>query len=117
MAVYAGSDEVLTCICPAELTTGGGAVWGTDAYTADSATCRAALHAGATGQRGGTVTLRMLPGRRRYPGTTRNGVQSANYGAYAASCRFGGGQRAKDAAPVQAPVAETLRRSGQVQLY
>ena len=52
---YAGSDETLTCICPAELT-GTGAVWGTDAYTADSATCRAALHAGATGRRGGTVT-------------------------------------------------------------
>src|ERR671917_1116184 len=69
MDVYAGSDETLTCICPAELT-GSGTVWGTDAYTADSATCRAALHAGAAGRRGGTVTVRMLPGRPRYPGTT-----------------------------------------------
>ena len=103
MAVYAGSDETLTCICPAELT-GTGAVWGTDAYTADSTTCRAALHAGATGRRGGTVTLRMLPGRPRYPGTTRNGVQSMNYGNSDAAFRFEGvPQAAAAAAPPAAP--------------
>ena len=105
MDAYAGSDETLTCICPAELT-GTGAVWGTDAYTADSATCRAALHAGATGRRGGTVTLRMLPGRPRYPGTTRNGVQSTNYGSYGASYRFQGvPQTAATAAPAAPPPA------------
>ena len=69
------------------------------------------------GLSGGTVTARMAPGEARYPGSTRNGVQSMNFGAYGASFRFQGGQRAKDAAPVQARVAETLRRSGQVQLY
>ena len=61
MDVYAGSDETLTYICPAELT-GSGTVWGTEAYTADSATCRAALHAGAAGRRGGTVTVADAPG-------------------------------------------------------
>ena len=89
MAAFANSSEVLTCLCPAELTRSG-TVWGTDAYTADSATCRAALHAGATTTRGGPVTVRMLPGQPRYLGTTRAGMSSSNYGAYDSSFRFDG---------------------------
>ncbi|RYI99233.1 MAG: hypothetical protein EON47_17390 [Acetobacteraceae bacterium] len=66
MDAFADSSEVLTCVCPvAQL--GSGSVWGTDTYTADSATCRAALHAGMVGRQGGTVTLEMLPGATRYP--------------------------------------------------
>ena len=116
LTAFENSDEALTCICPGELTVRG-TVWGSDLYTADSATCRAAVHAGVIGLSGGTVTARMAPGAARYPGSTRNGVQSMNYGAYRASFRLEGGQRAKDAAPVQARVAESLQRSGQVQLY
>ncbi|SDB67138.1 LCCL domain-containing protein [Belnapia rosea] len=117
MSSYAESDEAVTCLCPGEATLRG-PVWGTDIYTADSATCRAAVHAGMIAQTGGSVSMQMLPGAPRYPGTTRNGVQSQNYGAYNASFRFTGDPRAtKSAAPVQAPVAETLRRTGQVQLY
>ena len=44
MDAFDDSGEVLTCTCPAAQV-GQGAVWGTDTYTADSATCRAALHA------------------------------------------------------------------------
>jgi outer membrane protein OmpA-like peptidoglycan-associated protein len=45
-------------------------------------------------------------------------VQSQNYGTYGASFRFLGNARAaKASAPVQAPVAESLQRTGQVQLY
>jgi outer membrane protein OmpA-like peptidoglycan-associated protein len=117
LTAYEGSVETLACVCPGELTLRG-TVWGSGPYTADSATCRAAVHAGAIGVAGGTVTARMGPGEARYPGSTRNGVQSANFGAYGAGFRFEGAQqRAKDSAPVQAPVAESLRRSGQVQLY
>ncbi len=117
MSAFADSDEQLSCLCPGEATLRG-AVWGTDTYTADSATCRAAVHAGMIAQTGGTVALRMLPGAARYPGTTRNSVQSQNYGAYAASFRFTGDPRAgKGGAPVQAPVADSLQRTGQVQLY
>jgi hypothetical protein len=66
-------------------------------------------------QTNGSVSMQMLPGAPRYPGTTRNGVQSQDYGAYNASFRFTGDPRAtKSAAPVQAPVAETLQRTGQV---
>ena len=117
MSSYADSDEAVTCLCPGEATLRG-SVWGTDTYTADSATCRAAVHAGMIAQTGGSVSLQMLPGAPRYPGTTRNGVQSQNYGAYNAGFRFTGDPRTtKSAAPVQAPVAETLQRTGQVQLY
>jgi outer membrane protein OmpA-like peptidoglycan-associated protein len=117
MTAYEGSDETLTCICPGEMTLRG-SVWGTDTYSGDSATCRAAVHAGSIPLTGGTVTLQMLPGQPRYIGTTRRGVQSMNFGAYRASYRFAGGQAAvQGGGPVQAPVAETLRRTGQVQLY
>ena len=65
---------------------------------------------------GGLIGVQMLPGQPRYPGTTRNGISSSNYGAYAASFRVAGvGPRASG--PVQAPVAEAIRRTGQVQLY
>ncbi len=71
---------------------------------------------------GGTVSAQMLPGQPRYPGTTRNGISSSNYGAYEASFRFLGTPRSGRGAtaggvPVQSPVAETLSRTGQVQLY
>ncbi len=111
-----GSDEGLTCLCPGDATARG-SVWGSDVYTSDSGTCRAAVHAGVIGQGGGTVTLRMLPGQPRYLGITRNGVPSQNYGAYRSSFRFEGGQRAQGNVPMQAPVAASLQRSGQVQLY
>lgn len=117
MDAYANSDETLRCICPGEATLRG-AVWGTDTYTADSGTCRAALHAGAIAMTGGTVSLRMLPGQPRYPGTTRNSVATNNFGAYGSSFRFDVAQRPAASAPVvQAPIADSLQRTGQVQLY
>jgi outer membrane protein OmpA-like peptidoglycan-associated protein len=117
MTAYANSDERLRCICPGEATLRG-AVWGSDTYTADSATCRAALHAGAIAMGGGIVSLAMLPGQPRYPGTTRNAVTTSNYGPYEASFRFDITQRPVASAPVvQAPIADSLQRTGQVQLY
>jgi hypothetical protein len=62
MTASAGSGEQVTCICPAS-GTAASPVWGSGPYTADSAVCTAALHAGATTRRGGTVTLRVLPGQ------------------------------------------------------
>jgi outer membrane protein OmpA-like peptidoglycan-associated protein len=117
MMAYDGSDESVTCLCPGEATLRG-SVWGSDLYSGDSATCRAAVHAGVIPMTGGQVTLQMLQGQPRYIGTTRRGVQSMNFGAYRSSYRFSGGQAARQGgAPVQAPVGETLRRTGQVQLY
>ena len=120
MSSYTGSDERLDCLCPGESTLRG-SVWGTDTYTADSGLCRAAVHAGMIPATGGPVSVQMQPGQQRYPGTTRNGISSTNYGPYDASFRFLGtprpGRGATGSLPVQAPVAETLQRTGQVQLY
>jgi LCCL domain/TIR domain len=76
-----------TCTCNAEGIQQG-AVWGTDTYTDDSGVCRAAVHAGAIPFAGGTVTVTRVAGRQIYPGTTRNGIQSSDYGAYSDSIRF-----------------------------
>ncbi len=76
-----------TCTCNAEAIQEG-AVWGTDTYTDDSGLCRAAVHAGAIPAGGGLVTVVRAAGRQLYPGSSRNGIQSSDYGAYSDSIRF-----------------------------
>jgi outer membrane protein OmpA-like peptidoglycan-associated protein len=117
MTAYSGSDETLTCVCAGEAVVRGAAVWGSNIYTADSGVCRAARHAGVVPLTGASVTLRMLPGQLRYPGSTRNGVTTNSFGDYDASYRFEGAQNLAAAAPVQAPVVDSLRRTGRVSLY
>ncbi len=117
MSAYANTDETLQCVCTGEAVLRGSAVWGSGPYTGDSAVCRAARHAGVVPVTGGAVTVRMLPGEPRYAGSSRNGVQSMAFGDYRSSFRFEGAQRVAAAAPVQAPVADSLRRTGRVSLY
>jgi outer membrane protein OmpA-like peptidoglycan-associated protein len=66
---------------------------------------------------GGPVTVLPAPGQATYPGTTRNRLSSSNYGQYPASFRFKPGEVVANAAPVQAPIASTIKATGQVQLY
>lgn len=77
----------LDCRCGAEATQSG-AVWGSGPYTADSAICRAALHAGAIGRGGGEVRLRVVAGRDSYPAGSRNGVAASNWGSFSSSIEF-----------------------------
>ena len=73
--------------CPA----GGslGSIYGTGVYTDDSRVCSAAVHAGLiTLARGGTVTIKILPGRPSYLGSTRNGVRSSPWASYTGSYSF-----------------------------
>jgi hypothetical protein len=64
-------------------------VWGTDVYTDDSIIATAAVHAGVIGiGEAGTVTIRLLPGRESYEGTTRNGVTTRSYGSWNGSYEF-----------------------------
>jgi len=74
-------SSAISCTCTAALAAQG-TVWGTDVYTDDSALCRAAVHAGIIPAAGGAVRVRVVPGRQSYPGSTRNGVQSQDYGAW-----------------------------------
>jgi len=78
-----------------------GTTWGTDVYTADSPICRAAIHAGLVSDRGGEVAVILEPGRPAYRGTTRNGVESSDYGSYRASYRFAGTPVAAPPPPVE----------------
>ena len=69
----------LLCDCPSEATATG-SVWGSDAYTDDSAICRSALHSGAIGTGGGRVFVVEAPGQDNYPAVTRNSVASSRTG-------------------------------------
>lgn len=66
-------------------------VWGTTAYTDDSALETAAVHAGVLrpGQRG-IVKVRVLPGQDHYEGTKQHDVESAAFGRHAGSFQFMG---------------------------
>ena len=88
LAVNRELPTPFTCRCSAEATQGGGGAYGTDVYTDDSAMCRAALHAGKIPLSGGTMTVLRGPGRALYVGSTRNGVQSFDYGASPSSITF-----------------------------
>jgi LCCL domain len=60
-----------------------GQVWGTGTYTLDSRLGAAAVHAGLL-KPGQTAVLRMtvVPPLKSYPGTTRNGVTTTDYGNF-----------------------------------
>jgi LCCL domain len=65
---------------------GQGALWGTETYTLDSTLAAAAVHTGVlkVGETGNVKVLILGPGN-GYVGSTRNGLTSANYGAYPGS--------------------------------
>lgn len=73
--------------CPAGGTIG--TVYGTGVYTDDSKVCSAAVHAGLiTPAAGGTVTVKILPGRPNYSASTKNGVTSNAYASWSGSYSF-----------------------------
>ncbi len=59
--VIPDESEVFRCDCTAEAM-GGGPVWGSGPYTADSNICSAALHAGMIGPEGGVVLVARTEG-------------------------------------------------------
>jgi hypothetical protein len=92
--------------CPPGCESTGG-LWGTDVYTADSAICKAAIHAGAISPGGGVATVRIESGRPAYRGSARYGVLSNDYGSYPRSYTVfpgaGGQQQTWQGAPPQPP--------------
>ncbi|MGL4242425.1 MAG: LCCL domain-containing protein [Beijerinckiaceae bacterium] len=60
-----------------------GQVWGTDTYTRDSALGAAAVHAGLLKPgRSAVLRITVVPPLENYPGTTRNGVTTSDYGSF-----------------------------------
>ncbi len=117
MTAFAGGQEQLDCICTGEAVLRTGVIWGSGPYTADSATCRAARHAGVVPVTGGQVRVAMTGAAARWQASMSNGVQTRDFGQYPAGFRFEGAQNVAAGAPVQAPVADSLRRTGKVSLY
>jgi hypothetical protein len=74
--------------CPEVEDPGVHAVWGTDIYTDHSSICAAAVHAGVIGAEGGEVVIQEVDGLENYDGTVRNGVTSADFGAWFFSFQF-----------------------------
>lgn len=66
-----------------------GSVWGTDVYSDDSSLCLAAVHAGRLqAATGGVVPFWIQPGASAYLPSSRNGVNSSNFGAWGGSFTF-----------------------------
>lgn len=75
-----------TCTCaPYD---GTGSVWGSGPYTADSAICVAAMHAGVISDFGGEVTAMSISGLESYRGTEAFGVTTRDWGSYGESFIF-----------------------------
>ena len=112
----------LTCQCSAEQAKADATVWGTNPFEATSDICRAAVHAGSISTTGGEVRVIAAQNVPVFPSVTRNGVKSASSGAgngFSVEVTQKAAAPAVDAAgtPVQAPIAETLKATGRVQLY
>jgi hypothetical protein len=78
----------ITCRCSVA-TSAAGTVWGSGPYTADSAVCHAARHAGRTGDSGNEVVVfEVTAGKQNYPASTRHGVAAGSWGPFSASFDF-----------------------------
>lgn len=81
-----GKTFTFTCSANGAL---GTAIYGTGAYTTDSAICVAAVHAGKIQPAaGGKVTIKIKGGQASYPSTTAHGVKSNSWGSYGSSYTF-----------------------------
>lgn len=85
---YPEEMERYSCQCDAAAAAGGGFVWGSSPYSADSDICTAALHGGLIGPEGGVVTVLRTAGLESYFGSEINGVATLDWGAYPVSYVF-----------------------------
>ena len=82
------AEAPFACTCAPGVNASGW-VYGTDRYTADSAICTSAVHAGVIqAGPGGDVTLYTGEGCGSFVSTTRNGITSASWGSYGATFAF-----------------------------
>jgi hypothetical protein len=78
----------ITCGCSAPASAAG-PVWGSGPYTADSAICHAARHAGRTNGNGyEVVAIVVTAGRQGYAPSTRHRVAAGSWGAFSSSFEF-----------------------------
>ncbi|WP_245820608.1 LCCL domain-containing protein [Flavimaricola marinus] len=85
-SAYPTDAPSYTCSCPPYDDTG--SVWGSGPYTADSAICVAAIHAGVISSDGGEVTALLVDGLPSYRGGEANGITTRDWGSYGQSFIF-----------------------------
>ena len=114
----------LTCGCTAEAATPGRAsVYGDKVYAGHSSLCLAARHAGVINGRGGRIVITPVSvpdADPPFPSVLRNGIQSYGSAPLGPSFKVSPANPVPPpppAAPAQAPIAETLRAQGHVQVY
>lgn len=79
----------LVCIC--DKGKDKGKVWGNSVYMTGSATCAAAIHAGAiTKTKGGKVEIKYAAGCKAYKGSTKNGISTQFWSGNDSSFYFDG---------------------------
>ncbi|XP_023194031.1 macrophage mannose receptor 1-like [Xiphophorus maculatus] len=88
------ANDQMTVHCPADCANTDYLVYGTSVYRGDSNICAAAIHAGVVlNENGGDCTLLKAPGQNFYPGSTRNGIISRQFGGdYDVSYTFSDGE-------------------------
>jgi hypothetical protein len=109
MQLNAEVGSVYEVACPANCPSEVGGLYGTDSYIAVSSVCLAGIHAGAIPPGGGTIAVRIEPGRPAYRGSTRHGVRSADYGSFNMSFSValpGGGPADAGASPAVTSLIE-----------
>ena len=78
--------DTFSVTCPADCTWG--TAWGSNPYTGDSNICTAAIHAGIHTTAGGSVNVKILPGKESYTGSESNGITTSNWASYTYSFTF-----------------------------
>lgn len=79
-----------TANCPKECTAIPLNVIGTAIYTDNSSVCQAAIHFGVLSDAGGEIELEIEDGKKRYKGSSKNGLNSVDKGEYMRSFSFSG---------------------------
>lgn len=83
---FDAAQSPLTCSCAPGA--GGGSVWGSGPFTADSDICAAAIFEGVIDAQGGNVTVLAVQGLDSYYGQTYNGITTQSWGQYQQSFTF-----------------------------
>jgi hypothetical protein len=87
MTAYSETD--IGKIYKMTITGAGGGGWGTDIYTNDSYIPAMAVHAGViTIGQTKEVYIKVVEGKNNYPGSTRNGITTSEWGAWGLSYQF-----------------------------
>lgn len=77
-----GLNQVAYISCPVGCAITDAPVFGNDIYSEDSSICKAGVHAGVIGNKGGDMKIQIRGKERRFNGIAKNGILSDSKGEY-----------------------------------